>query len=106
MPDDSFAADIEALRQGGVNLSRLSDTANSILTELQSECAGFSFGGDDDISKALKKNYKPGEEAGLEFLQNLSGALDTDGEDVVDTSQAFDDADSTASDQADINGRK
>ncbi|MFI0468661.1 hypothetical protein ACWEV3_25160 [Saccharopolyspora sp. NPDC003752] len=105
MAEDSFAADVEALRQGGVNLSQLGDTARSILSELQSAC-GFSFDGDDDISKALREKYKPGEKAGLEFLKQLGVSLGTDGENVIDTSKVFDDADSTANDQAKSTGKK
>ncbi|MEU5844925.1 hypothetical protein [Saccharopolyspora shandongensis] len=103
---DDFAADIEALRKGGVDLSRLAELARSIHSDLSLQCVNLVIGGSDDISKELKSKYKPGEKDGLEFLRMLGMSLDSDGEAVVDTSKVFDNANTDATDGVKSHGRK
>jgi hypothetical protein len=103
---DLVAADIEALKKGGVDLTRIAETANSIYADLAHDCNAFAIEGDDDIAKTLRTKYEPGEKDGLEFLRMLGITIGTDGEKVVDVGKTFDDMNETANSEVSQGGRK
>ena len=104
--NDLVAADIEALKRGGVDLTRIAETANSIYADLAHDCNSFAIEGDDDIAKTLRTKYEPGEKDGLEFLRMLGINIGTDGEKVVDVGKTFDDMNETANSEVSKGGKK
>ncbi len=105
---DDLTVDTDQLRRGGVDIGRVALIAGGICTDLNGACLLYvNAGGDgDDISKAIKKNYKPGEAEGLTFLHELGTSLQADGERVQTLAGVYEDSDAAATDTVRTHGRK
>ena len=81
---EQFSVDVDALRLGGVNIDEISRTGHSILRELYSAVSLYAkAGGDGEIGKAMKLNYEPVRDFGLQFLGLLGQSLSLDGTGVI-----------------------
>ena len=84
MSGGQFSVDVDALRLGGVNIDEISRTGHSILRELYSAVMLFAkAGGDGQIGKAMKLNYEPARDDGLQFLTLLGQSLSLNGDRTV-----------------------
>jgi hypothetical protein len=88
--DESLSVNIDDLQKGGVNLKYMAEIAASIHNDLKNKIAGLTLG-DDQISQLIMQNYKPGEKASLEFLDNLRALIDGHGGETIDLSKIFND---------------
>jgi hypothetical protein len=105
---DELVVDTDQLRRGGVDIDRVAVIAGGIYTDLHGACLLYvnAGGNGDDISKAIMKQYKPGEAEGLTFLHELGISLQADGERVQTLAGVYEDSDAAATDAARAPGRK
>jgi hypothetical protein len=92
-----FSVDVDALRLGGVDIDAISRTSHSILRELYSAVTLYAnAGGDGEIGKAMKLNYEPTRDDGLQFLELLGQSLSLNGDRTVKLGDLMGDVDSDA----------
>jgi hypothetical protein len=105
--DDDLTVDTDALRRAGVDIGRVAETVGSIFSDLNGACTQYvNAGGDGEIGAAVRKNYKPGEASGLDFLRRLGPSLQGDGDRIKDVAVVYEETDSNATDAAHTHGRK
>jgi hypothetical protein len=95
---DRLAVDVDALRQGGVNIDGITRLALTVRDDLFSATSLYhDAGGTGEMGERFNQGYRPGEAAAVNFLNLLGDTLGDAGSRTVKTARNFADADSEAS---------
>jgi hypothetical protein len=98
--EEGMVVDVDALQRGGVNLTRIADTAKDILTELQVAVDTLNDFGTDKTGASIRATYGPIRDDGLKFLAATSELLDMHGGRTSTTGKVMDDVNTATSAEA------
>lgn len=95
---ERLVVDVDALRNGGVNIDRVSSLALRISGELIAAAERYHHaGGSGEMGEKFQQGYRPGAEQGIRFVTLLRDAIGEVGGRTVSTAKSF----ATTSDDAD-----